>query len=97
VANPVEQFLGLRDRQLEMLGRDAVRDLARLREIASMNPASGARRIACATSSCSAWEKRSIAIQSGSVEPSQITRISDGPATISIPTVPKTRRFAAAT
>jgi hypothetical protein len=54
-------------------------------------------RIACASSSCSACENRSIAIQSGSVLPSQITRISLGPAIMSMPTTPNTRRLAAAT
>ncbi|MNK88996.1 hypothetical protein D3C87_1089890 [compost metagenome] len=59
--------------------------------------ASGQSRIDCASSSCSACENRSIATQSGSVVPSQITRISDGPAIMSMPTVPNTRRLAAAT
>ena len=62
-----------------------------------MNDASGHSRIDCASSSCSACEKRSIATQRGSVVASQITRISDGPAIMSMPTVPNTRRFADAT
>ncbi len=63
----------------------------------SANAASGVSRIACAISSCSACEKRSIATQSGCAEASAITRISEGPATMSMPTRPKTRRLAAAT
>ena len=63
----------------------------------SMKPASGVSRMACAISSCSACENRSIAIQSGSVLPSQMTRISEGPAIMSMPTVPNTRRLASAT
>ena len=59
--------------------------------------ASGVSRIACAISSCSACEKRSIATQSGFAVPSATTTISDTPATMSMPTVPNTRRFAAAT
>jgi hypothetical protein len=58
---------------------------------------SGESRIACASSSCSACEKRSIATQSGLADESAITRISETPATMSMPTVPYTRRFAAAT
>src|SRR3546814_10907376 len=38
-----------------------------------------------------------MAIQSGGVVPSQMIRISLGPATMSMPTVPNTRRLAAAT
>ena len=38
-----------------------------------------------------------MAIQSGSVLPSHTMRISDGPATMSMPTTPNTRRLAAAT
>ena len=53
--------------------------------------------MAWAISSCSAWLNRSIAIQSAGVLPSQMTRISDGPATMSMPTTPNTRRLAAAT
>ena len=53
--------------------------------------------MAWACSSCSACENRSAAIQSGSVSPSQTTRISDGPAIMSMPTVPNTSRLAAAT
>ena len=62
-----------------------------------MKAASGLSRIDCAISSCSACEKRSIAIQSGGVLPSAITRISLGPAIMSMPTRPKTRRLACAT
>ena len=51
----------------------------------------------CASSSCSAWLKRSIATQSGGVVPSASTRISLGPAIMSMPTWPKTRRLALAT
>ena len=68
-----------------------------LASTASRKAASGLTRIAWASSSCSAWENRSIAIQSGSVRPSHTTRISEGPAIMSIPTVPKTIRLAAAT
>ena len=63
----------------------------------SMKAACGVSRIACAISSCSACEKRSIAIQSGWVVPSHSTRISDGPAIMSMPTAPNTRRLASAT
>ena len=63
----------------------------------AMNSAFGHSRIDWASSSCSACENRSIATQSGSVVPSQMTRISDGPAIMSMPTVPNTRRLAAAT
>ena len=51
----------------------------------------------CAISSCSACENRSTATQSGGTEPSDTTRISDGPAIMSMPTVPNTRRLASAT
>ncbi len=64
---------------------------------ASMSFASGETRIACASSSCSACENRSIATQSGFAVESAITRISETPATMSMPTVPNTRRLAAAT
>ncbi len=63
----------------------------------SAKPASGVTRIDCAISSCSACEKRSIATQSGFAVASATTRISDGPATMSMPTRPNTRRLAAAT
>ena len=53
--------------------------------------------MACADSSCSACEKRSIATQSAGVLPSAITRISEGPAIMSMPTSPYTWRFASAT
>ncbi len=56
----------------------------------SRNAASGLTRIDWASSSCSAWENRSMAIQSGSVWPSQTTRISEGPAIMSMPTWPNT-------
>src|SRR5690606_2376381 len=59
--------------------------------------ASGDSRIDCASSSCSACANRSIATQSGSVVPSHSTRISDGPAIMSMPTVPNTLRLASAT
>ena len=55
----------------------------------SSNAVHGARASAC--------ENRSIATQRGSVVPSHSTRISDGPAIMSMPTVPNTRRLAAAT
>ncbi|MCG3190681.1 MAG: hypothetical protein LKCHEGNO_03470 [Burkholderiaceae bacterium] len=64
---------------------------------ASRYAASGDSTMLCANSSCSAWLKRSIATQSGSVLPSASTRISLGPAIMSIPTVPNTRRLALAT
>ena len=57
----------------------------------------GAIVVGCASSSCSACENRSIAIQTASVSPSQITRISDGPAIMSMPTCPYTARLAVAT
>ena len=64
---------------------------------ASASAASSVSKMACALWSCSAWLSRSIAIQSGSAVLSAITKISDGPAIISMPTCPNTRRFAAAT
>jgi hypothetical protein len=51
----------------------------------------------CASSSCSAWLNRSIATQSAGVLPSASTRISLGPAIMSMPTWPNTRRLALAT
>src|SRR5574340_1199585 len=63
----------------------------------SINAVSWDNKMACASSSCSACENRSIAIQSGSVWPSQITRISEGPAIMSMPHAPNTRRLAEAT
>ncbi|MPN09516.1 hypothetical protein SDC9_156807 [bioreactor metagenome] len=63
----------------------------------SMKAASVQIRIDCASSSCSACENRSIATQSGLPVPSETTRISDGPATMSMPTMPNTRRLAVAT
>ena len=59
--------------------------------------ASGQSRMDWASSSCSACENRSMAIQSAGVLPSQMTRISLGPAIMSMPTTPNTRRLAAAT
>ena len=50
-----------------------------------------------ASSSCSAWERRSVATQSGFAVSSAITRISLGPATMSMSTVPKRNFFARAT
>ncbi len=49
------------------------------------------------SSSCSAWEKRSMAIHSGSVRPSLMTRISEGPAIMSMPHWPNTSFLAVAT
>ena len=63
----------------------------------SMYAASGHSRMLCASSSCSACENRSIATQSGGVLPSASTRISLGPAIMSMPTWPNTRRLALAT
>ncbi|MNU10947.1 hypothetical protein D3C72_2584210 [compost metagenome] len=51
----------------------------------------------CASSSCSAWLNRSIATHSGGVVPSASTRISEGPAIMSMPTMPNTRFLALAT
>src|SRR3546814_17420460 len=59
--------------------------------------ASSVIRIDCELSSFSDCESRSAAIQAGSLYPSATTSISDGPEIITIPTVPKTCRFAAAT
>ncbi len=67
------------------------------RATASRKAASGLIRMDCACSSCSACENRSSAIHSGSVPPSQITAISDGPAIMSMPTSPNTWRLASAT
>ncbi|MNP32348.1 hypothetical protein D3C76_1255240 [compost metagenome] len=72
-------------------------NLAMLAATLSRNPASGLTRMAWASSSCSAWENRSMAIQSGSVWPSHTTRISEGPAIMSMPTWPNTWRLAVAT
>ncbi|MNG00722.1 hypothetical protein D3C84_836670 [compost metagenome] len=71
--------------------------LSMLAATLSRKAASGLTRIAWASSSCSAWENRSMAIQSGSVWPSQTTRISEGPAIMSMPTWPNTWRLAVAT
>jgi hypothetical protein len=43
-----------------------------------------------ALGSCSAWESRSAAMNSGSAHSSATTRISLGPAMMSMPTVPAT-------
>ncbi len=64
---------------------------------ASARPGSSVTRIDCATASCSAWASRSAATCSGSAEESATTTTSDGPAIMSMPTWPKTRRLAAAT
>ena len=50
-----------------------------------------------ASLSCSAWLSRSAATHAGLQVPSASTRISDGPAIISMPTLPNTFRFAVAT
>jgi histidinol dehydrogenase len=63
----------------------------------SAKPASSVMRMLCEDASCSAWLRRSAAIQSGLFAPSAITRISDGPAMESMPTMPNTSRLAAAT
>ena len=47
--------------------------------------------------SCSAWPRMSAATMDGSAVSSQMTRISVGPASRSIPTVPKSCRLASAT
>ncbi len=54
-------------------------------------------RMDCAKTSCSACAKRSAATQSGLAVSSASTRTSEGPAIMSMPTVPNTRRLAAAT
>ena len=46
-------------------------------------------KIAWAQGSCSAWDNKSQAIHSGLFLLSATTRISDGPAILSIPTVPQ--------
>jgi hypothetical protein len=53
--------------------------------------------IALAIGSCSAWASRSAATASGSALSSATITVSVGPAIWSIPTRPKTRRFASAT
>ena len=63
----------------------------------SMKLASVHSRMDWASSSCSACAKRSIATQSGLPWPSEMISTSEGPATISMPTVPNTRRLAEAT
>src|SRR6476661_4599211 len=60
-------------------------------------PASLVIRIDCAAASCSAWARRSAAIQAGSLSLSAMTTTSDGPAIMSMPTWPNTWRLAAAT
>ena len=54
-------------------------------------------KIADASSSCSAWDKRSAATNLGFAVSSAITRISLGPAMASILTCPYTAFFASAT
>ena len=54
-------------------------------------------RPAAAWASCSAWLNRSAATQAGSLFPSATTRISLGPAIMSMSTCPNTFRLAAAT
>ena len=78
-------------------GRRAICAAHRLGHALDAARASGESRIACAISSCSACEKRSIATQSAFALASAITSTSDGPATMSMPTRPNTRRLAAAT
>ena len=53
--------------------------------------------VAEAITSCSAWLSRSAATQPGSQVPSANTKISLGPAIMSMPTLPKTLRLAVAT
>lgn len=50
-----------------------------------------------ASSSCSAWARRSAASQRGSADSSAAITTSVGPAMESMPTSPNTRRLAAAT
>ena len=54
-------------------------------------------KIDCALASCSACASRSAAIQDGFAVSSAMTSTSDGPAIMSMPTLPNTCRFAAAT
>ena len=54
-------------------------------------------RIDCALTSCSACAKRSAAIQPALPVASAITSTSEGPAIMSMPTLPNTSRLAAAT
>ena len=54
-------------------------------------------RIDCALTSCSACAKRSAAIQPALPVSSAMTSTSDGPAIMSMPTLPNTSRLAAAT
>mmetsp|Transcript_32243 Transcript_32243/g.73130 ORF Transcript_32243/g.73130 Transcript_32243/m.73130 type:complete len:220 (-) Transcript_32243:423-1082(-) len=63
----------------------------------STMPASSVTSIARATTSCSACAMRSAATTSASAVPSQITRTSDGPASMSIPQYPLTIDLAAVT
>ena len=67
------------------------------RRTASRHSSDVAIQTACAISSCSACDIRSSAIQSGSTLPSAMIKISEGPAIMSMPTLPKTCRFASAT
>ena len=64
---------------------------------ASASAASSVIRIDCALASCSACARRSAAIQSGLPVLSARISTSDGPAIMSMPTLPNTSRFAAAT
>ncbi len=64
---------------------------------AAASAASSVIRIACALASCSACANRSAAIQSGLPVLSAMISTSDGPAIMSMPTLPNTTRLAAAT
>ena len=54
-------------------------------------------RMARASAACSAWARRSAATQAAGTDPSVRTRISDGPAGISMATSPNTASLAAVT
>ena len=66
-------------------------------ETASASAIESVTSTAQASASCSAWESRSAATYAGLHVPSATTRISLGPAIMSMFTRPKTWRFASAT
>src|SRR3984893_11876689 len=70
---------------------------ATARSTSSASAALSVIRIDCALTSCSACASRSAAIQAALPVPSAMTSTSEGPAIMSMPTLPNTSRLAAAT
>ncbi len=64
-------------------GQGGEMDNDRRADLVRRKSSSSVIRIDCAAVSCSAWLKRSAAIQAGSLAPSATTRISEGPAIMS--------------